>query len=133
MSNIFGLAVLTLGLGRTDLLKENVIRAELPFPKQKPRLNVAPSIDVSLLPSAISALNSLNIHASSQHRAAQALRRPALTCASFMPCNKVRRVGWLRVMCNKACMAKHLTPRKIWLVRTQRRPGRELYFSTGRG
>ncbi|EOA96219.1 hypothetical protein Anapl_07422 [Anas platyrhynchos] len=46
------------------------------------------STDVSLLLFADSALNSLNIRASSRHRAAQAWRRPALTCTSFMPCNK---------------------------------------------
>lgn len=48
MSNISGLAVLTLGLGRSNLLKKNMIQAELPFPKEKLHLNLALSNDVSL-------------------------------------------------------------------------------------
>lgn len=57
MSNTCGLTVLTLGLERANLLKENAIRAELPFPKQKPHLYVAPSNDMSLLLSAVRAFH----------------------------------------------------------------------------
>lgn len=35
MSSISGLTVLALSLGRINLLKENMIQAELPFCKQK--------------------------------------------------------------------------------------------------
>jgi len=53
MSNISGHAVLTLGLGTTNLLKENMIEAELPFPKQKPHVNMAQSNHGSLLLSVV--------------------------------------------------------------------------------
>lgn len=57
MSSISGLTVLALSLGRINLLKENMIQAELPFCKQKTHLHVAPSNQVSLLLSVVRAFH----------------------------------------------------------------------------
>lgn len=75
MSSISGLTVLTLGLGRINLLKENMIQAELPFCKQKnsfTRGTKQPSEFAAVSCQSLSQSFAMKICASSLHRAAQA-------------------------------------------------------------
>lgn len=73
MSNISGLAVLTLGLERTNLLKENRIQAELPFSEQNPPFKCGTKqVCCCQLSECFSAAFVLKICAFSLHRAAQA-------------------------------------------------------------
>lgn len=111
MSNISGLAVLTLGLGRANLLKENTIQAELPFPKQKPHLNVAPSNHGSLRLSVVGVFHKPLHWRFVPFPHCTGLRgHHALTCASLLSCNKVKKVGWLQVVWNKASSSLYWSP-----------------------
>lgn len=106
MSSISGLTVLALSLGRINLLKENMIQAELPFCKQKnsfTRGTKQPSELAAVSCQSLPQSFAMKICAFSLHRAAQAFEDTThWHVLQVLPCNKVKKVGWFQVMRNKA-------------------------------
>lgn len=106
MSSISGLTVLTLSLGRINLLKENMIEAELLFCKQKNLIytwhQATKWACCCQLSEPFTILCDEDLCLFLAQSCISLWGDHTLTCASVLPCNKVKKAGWFQVMRNKA-------------------------------
>lgn len=101
--NISWLSVLTLGLERTNLLKENRIQAELPFPEQTSPFKCGTKwVCCCQLSVFQCCLCTEDLCLFLTQGCTGLWRDHTLTCTSLLSCNKRKKVGWLQVVWNKA-------------------------------
>lgn len=114
MSSISGLTVLTLSLGRINLLKENMIEAELPFCKHKNLIytwhQATKWVCCCQLSESLTILCNEDLCLFLAQSCTNLWGDHTLTCASVLPCNKVKKAGWFQVMRNKASSSLYWSP-----------------------